>query len=730
MNKLTTVIVLFFIFICQTGVSFGQTTKLLKHAEDYADAGDFLKAKLTYLEILKTDSNNYKANEELGLLLVEFMNEKEVAIRYIQKALKLSSSGENKEELFLALAECQQYRGEFKEAIETYKTCLKGVDKSEAGALLRSQINQKIENCQYGLKNPKTKNLARYKVKNLGENINSPASEYAPVLVQKGKTLLFTTRRKENLGGKTDNRDAKFFEDMYVSYKQKGKFTKAKQFAENDPYIGAIPNTSDHDAVVSLSNDEQQLFLYKLNGIYTSDLVNDVWAEPVRLPESINEPSTFEAHACLSKDGRTLYFSSNRPGGFGGMDLYKSTKGTDGTWQKPVNLGEQINTKEDEDSPFLSKDEKTFYFSSKGLVGYGEYDIFRASIENGNISNIENIGPPFNSGGDDIYFSINEDETSGFLSSNRNGGFGEMDIYSIIYFDKATEGKCTPLVNQKENDKFYIDFTSKDSILVNDSIKFDASISKIKDAAVVRSFWRMNDSLIYTDTTSFTKKFTKEGTYNLRLSMAILADTAYERQDFCITKTITVFSPKAIDDFFEPVMKKDEEKIVIKGTADVATLKIDSTKTDILKIKLDPIYFDSDKFAIRKDASKTMDANIAKMKVDKNIIIKITAHTDSKASREYNLKLSQKRADAAIAYLGKKGIKKDRILAVVAMGESQLVNDCGDDKKCAELQNQQNRRVEFKIIGSKPVPVKAGKKPVKKGGAKKPAAKKPAPKKK
>lgn len=730
MNKLTSIIVFAFIFLACANSSKAQTAKLLKHAEDYAEAGDFLKAKLTYLEILKTDSNSYKANEELGLLLVEFMNEKEVAIRYIQKALQLPNNGENKTELFLALAECQQYRGEFKEAIDTYQTCLKGVDKSEAGNLLRSQINQKIENCRYGLKNPKTKNLARYKVKNLGENINSGSSEYAPVLVKNGNALLYTTRRKENFGGKTDSRDAKFFEDMYVSYKQKGKFTKAKQFAENDPYIGAIPNTSDHDAVVSLSNDEQQLFIYKLNGLYISDLVNDVWNEPKRLPESINEPSTVEAHAFLSNDGKTLYFSSNRPGGFGGMDIYKSVKGIDGTWQKPVNLGEKINTKEDEDSPFLSKDEKTFYFASKGLLGYGGYDIFKANIDKEQINDVENIGPPFNSGGDDIYFSINADETFGFLSSNRNGGYGEMDIYSIIYFDKATEGKCTPLVNQKENDKFYIDFTSKDSILVNDSIKFDASISKIKDAAVVRSFWRINDTLVYTDTTSFVKKFTKEGKYTLRLSMAILADTAYERQDFCVTKTITVFSPKAIDDFFEPLMKKDEEKIVITGTADVATIKIDSTKKDILKIKLDPIFFDSDKSNIRKDAAKTMDANIAKMKVDKNIIIKITAHTDSKASREYNLKLSQKRADAAIAYLGKKGIKKDRILAVVAMGESQLVNDCGDDKKCAELLNQQNRRVEFKIIGSKPVPVKAGKKPVNKSGTKKTVAKKPTSKKK
>lgn len=304
-----------------------------------------------------------------------------------------------------------------------------------------------------------------------------------------------------------------------------------------------------------------------------------------------------------------------------------------------------------------------------------------------------------------------------------------MDIYSIIYFDKATEGKCTPLSNQKENENFFVDFTSRDSILVNDSIKFDASLTKLKNATIVRSFWRMNDSLIFTDTTSFTKKFTKEGNYTIRLSLAILADTAYERQDFCVTKKIKVFAPKAVDDFFEPLMKKDEEKIVIAGTADVATIKVDSSKTDILKIKLDPIFFDSDKSAIRKDAAKTMDANIAKMKIDKNIIIKITAHTDSKASREYNLKLSQKRADAAIAYLGKKGIKKDRILAVVAMGESQLVNDCGDDKKCAELLNQQNRRVEFKIIGSKPVVGKPAK-PGKKGGAKKPAAKKPAGKKK
>lgn len=727
MNSIKIKLIGAFIVVCFSNLLVAQTNKLLKQAEDHVNKGEYQKAKNIYLEALKTDSNNYKINEELGLLLVEYMDEKESAVKYIVKALDLKGKAENNTELYLALGECQQYAGQFKEAIETYQLCKKGVDRSEAGVLLAAQIEQKIDNCRYALKNPNTKNLANYKVKNLGSEINSASSEYAPVIAKQGNVLLFTTRRKENYGGKTDAMDDKFYEDMYISYKQKGKFTKARQFAENDPYIGAIPNTSDHDAVVSLSNDEKQLFIYKQNGLYISNLVGESFTKPVRLPEVINEPETFEAHACLSLDGYTMYFSSNRPGGFGGLDIYRTVKGADGNWQTPVNLGASVNTKEDEDSPFLSKDGKTFYFSSKGHVGYGKYDIYKCVLEGGVVKDIDNIGPPFNSGGDDIYFSINDEQTVGFFSSNRNGGYGEMDIYGIIYFDKMQEGKCTPLSNQTPNDNFYLDFTSKDSILVNDSVKFDAGISKLKNISVIRRFWKLNDTLIYTDTTSFVKKFTKEGAYTITMNTAVLADTAYERADYCVAKKIVVFTPKAVDDFFEPLMKKGEEKIVIAGTADVATIKIDSTKKDILKIALDPIFFDSDKFAIRKDAAKTMDANIAKMKVDKNIIVKITAHTDSKASAEYNQKLSQKRADATIAYLNKKGIKKDRILAVVAMGESELVNDCGDDKKCAEEQNQRNRRVEFKIIGSKPLvqkPVKTTKQPAKKGTKPKAGAKK------
>lgn len=727
MNKNQGIFFCFLLMFFTVKIKAQTPVKLVKQAGELALEGNFYAAKLKYLEAYKLDSNNFQVNEELGLLLVEYLDDMDLGFRHLQKAISSGKKSDKSAELQITYARCLQYKGNYNEAIDAYTKSLAFADKTPEGQLLRSDLQKHIENCKYSLQNPRVKNLARYKVKNLGPEINTAESEYAPVLVKDESVLLFTSRRKTNVGGKIDSRDNKYFEDMFISYKRLGKFTAANSFSSADSYIAAVENTDDHDAVVSVSPDGNILYLFKLNGLYQSVLGAEGWSVPARLPEAINEPNTYEAHACINENGKVLYFSSNRAGGYGGLDIYRSVKGEDGSWGAPENLGPAVNTAEDEDSPFISKDGKTLYFSSKGLVGYGGYDIFKCTLNDGKAGSVENIGTPFNSNADDIYFSINSDETIGFLASSRNGGYGDMDLYEILYFDRMNENACMPLTNQIPNEDFYIDFKSRDSVFVNDSIVFDASLSKLKNAFIVRHFWKMNDSLINTDSIRVKYKFPKEGVYTISLQAAVFADTAYDRQDYCITKTVSVFNPKAVDDFYEPLLKKDEEKITITGTADVLKIAIDSTKKDVLKIKLDPIFFDSDKFNIRKDAAKTLDANIAKMKVDKNIIIKVTAHTDSRASREYNLKLSQKRANSVIAYLNKKGVKKDRILAVVAMGEDDLINDCGDDKKCNEELNQRNRRAEFKIIGSGAVVAKPA---AKKASAKTAAKAKSGPKKK
>ena len=306
-----------------------------------------------------------------------------------------------------------------------------------------------------------------------------------------------------------------------------------------------------------------------------------------------------------------------------------------------------------------------------------------------------------NSPADDIYFYMNADETEGYLSTSRKGGYGDLDLYRVLHFGKALPNNCSLNNNPKPSDNPYIDFSLRDSIFVNDTVFFDAKISTFKNGSIVNHFWKVNDTLAATDTSSFVKKFTREGKFTVQLESATYSDSAGSRKEYCLSKEVFVFNPKTIDVFFEPLVRKDEDKLTITGTVDVNTMKIDSTKKEILNIKLEPVFFNTNKFDLRKDAIEAIKRNITKMKVDATIIVKLTARTDPRSSKEYNLSLSQKRANSVVAYLEKNGIKKKRIIAVLAIGEEGAnIKGCGNDADCLEKVYQKNRRVEFKIVGA------------------------------
>lgn len=722
-TKITPFILLCFNFFIT--VSYSQVNKLVNQAEALVLKGDYIAAKEKYTSAFNIDSNNYKVNEGLGLLLFEFIDEKAEALKYIRKAIQQVKSTDTIPELYLAYAECLHFTGAYDEAINQYNKTLNYLIPDKEGELLRQLITRYIENCAYAIEHPNTKNLIRYKVRSLGPGINSKYDEYVPVVSQNENVLMYTSRRKDNLGGRKDNKDDKYYEDMFVSHKTSGKFSQSERFSFHNELVKAIKNTDDHDAIVSVSNDGKKLFMFRNNGIYESVLNEGKWSEPQRLSEAINEPNTFEAHAFLSNDGNVLYFSSNRTGGMGGLDLYRSVKDANGNWSAPQNLGADINTAEDEDSPYISADGKKFFFSSKGLNGFGDYDIFYSKMEDGNFTKPVNMGLPFNSPGDDIYFSIDSLERNGYFSSARPGGFGGMDLFQVFYFDKPETKGCITVTNQDPNAEFFIGFTSRDSIFVKDSVILDSRISKLKNLDVVRYFWKINDSLVNEDSAKIVQRFNKVGNYNVTLELATISDTSNVRMDFCLNKTISVFDPKIVEEFFEPLLRKNETLIDITGTADIK--KIDTVSADvkeIRKIRLNPIYFNVDKSDLRPDALKTIGKNIAGLKEFTEVVIKITAHTDATASEEYNKKLAQKRANTVISYLSKKGISKDRILAVVAVGEAEQVDVKG--KKLTKDQiNQLNRRVEFYVVSGKKKAKKAtAKKSTAKNGTKKPAAKK------
>jgi len=271
-------------------------------------------------------------------------------------------------------------------------------------------------------------------VENIGRPVNSEEEEYVPVLPADESFVVFTYVGKQSKGGKVnaflqpDERGI-YTEDVYASIRVNDEFTQ--------PFPLDSINMVGHDAVVSISNDGNRLFIYRDLGddhgdLYECYLKGLQYTTPKKLRGEINTYS-WEGHCSLSPDGKTLYFSSDRPGGYGGRDIYKATLMPDSTWGRVINLGDSINTPFDDDAPFIHPDGVTLFFSSKGRTSSGGYDIFQATMDtkDSTFKNVTNSGYPINSPDDDIYFVLNAGGDVGYYSSGKKGGIGLKDIYKI-----------------------------------------------------------------------------------------------------------------------------------------------------------------------------------------------------------------------------------------------------------------------------------------------------------
>ncbi len=276
---------------------------------------------------------------------------------------------------------------------------------------------------------------ASVKVENMGDNINCEFDDKAPMVTADGKTLIFTSRRPGKSSSVDKEGDNKYFEDIYISRWD----TLKKMWSDAELIPGSI-NTETHDACTSISPDGKQIFLYKneFDGesrggdIYVSKVSSSgKWGSPKAMGKPVN--TTFwEGGGCLSPDGKSFYFVSERPGGLGHGDIYVLKKKTRSEWEKaPVNIGSEVNTSEDEGGLFLAPDGKTLFFTSKGHNSMGGYDIFKTTFENGKWTKSVNLGYPINTVNNDLCFSISVDAMEGYFTSDRKGGLGERDIYKV-----------------------------------------------------------------------------------------------------------------------------------------------------------------------------------------------------------------------------------------------------------------------------------------------------------
>ncbi|GIV44509.1 MAG: hypothetical protein KatS3mg035_1632 [Bacteroidia bacterium] len=387
--------------------------------------GDTKGALDIYHEVHKSNQQNAALNTRIGecyLVLKQFEKAKE----YLEKAYALNPN-EPRETAFY-LGQALHRLGEFDRASQMFDEFIKDNNPKKEDVKDAIFFKQQVATAKELMAKPKDVTIS-----NMGALINSPFEDYGPSISADGKTIIFTSRRPTNKGGAVDINDGKFYEDIYIAEWDDEKNT----FGEAKPIQGRL-NTEYHDACLNISPDGKFIFVYKnvpgetkSGDIYVSKLSGTgKWGAPEPLPKQINS-SYFESSASLSADGKWLYFVSERRGGFGNGDIYRSKKISKTEWGEAENLGPVINTEEDEISVFIHPDGKTLFFSSKGHNTMGGYDIFKSVYENGQWSKPENIGYPINTLGDDLHFVLSADNQTAFYSAIDTKGFGERDIMQI-----------------------------------------------------------------------------------------------------------------------------------------------------------------------------------------------------------------------------------------------------------------------------------------------------------
>lgn len=271
------------------------------------------------------------------------------------------------------------------------------------------------------------------KVENMGDVINSEFEDKAPMVSADGKTLIFTSQRPGKSSAVNPD-DGMYYEDIYIS-----RWDTLKHMWSDAELIPGTLNTEGQDAATSISPDGKQIFIFKNDieaesrggDIYVSRLGSSgKWGAPKSMGKPINTTYA-ELGACISPDGKTLYYVSERQGGFGNADIWMAKRKSRSEWEKPVNLGSVVNTDEDEGGLFLAPDGKTLFFTSKGHNSMGGYDMFKTVMENGKWSTPVNLGYPINSIYNDYCFSLSIDATTGYFTSNRKGGLGGRDVYKV-----------------------------------------------------------------------------------------------------------------------------------------------------------------------------------------------------------------------------------------------------------------------------------------------------------
>ena len=484
-------------------------------------------------------------------------------------------------------------------------------------------------------------------------NISTKLDEYLPLISPDNEMALFIRKVKKE-------------QSKSVSYTQSDMYKEKFMFSlrnSNGEFDGGTEmpypfNTTDNQGSATITLDGKTLYFVfcewlKDNSYYNCDICksekkNGIWSEIKNLGPKVNGPKTWESQPSISADGRTLYFISDRPGGYGGYDIWKTTKDSSGEWTVAENMGPNINTPANEKTPYMHTDNTTLYFSSQGWPGLGGYDIYYSKKgKDGKFGKPVNIGYPINTEADDVGFTVSTDGHYGYFASNKFNGPGGWDIY---YFDLYPEARPEKLLLVKGN--------------IKDEISKDATTAKIELKNV-----------------------------NTKQVTEIAVDSASGKYIFAtLFKDDYILSVKKDDYAYTSKFISNKDSAIAK---DPTNVKIDFDVKPIAvgeSYRINDIHFEYGKSELTDDSKRIMDDFYDFLVDHPHMKVSINGHTDNISGAEFNQTLSESRAKAVYDYLIDRGIEKSR-LKYKGYGMSKPVASNSTEEGRAK-----NRRTEFVII--------------------------------
>ncbi|MCZ4407508.1 OmpA family protein [Cryomorphaceae bacterium 1068] len=613
--------------------------------------------------------DNAELNYKLGVCYL-FSSQKRKSLPFLTKAYE-SDVNLDPYNIHYLLGWAHQLNSNWDVAIAEFEKQLKVLTESDGEQIEFQKVQKRLTESKHGKEFEKSP--VRVWVDNLGSAINSAAPEYAPLISTDETLLIITARRESNEGGLKDESDNLPFEDVYYSRSSGGEWSPLKN-------IGKDVNTSGHDAGSGLSPDGKTLFVFRgdVKGggdIYQSVYQNNEWSRPKALYKTINTDA-HESAAALSFDGQSLFFISEKEGGFGGKDIYEAQWDVEKErWGEAKNLGPVVNSPYDEDGVYMHPDGKTLYFSSEGHNSIGGNDIFYSEYDDGRWKTPVNLGIPINTPDDDVFFSVAADGRTAYYSSDREEGYGEKDIYRLTFLGPEKQ----PVLNVEDrliagSNERKIEIPLQPAVEIRTSkmvLLMGLVLDDETEAPVAATI-----DLIDNSTAEVLASFQVEPSSGKYL-VSLPAGKNYGlnvNADGYLFNSLNFNIPDSAGyrEFYKVIKMK--------------RIKIGET------IVLRNIFYDYNKATIRDESTAELDRLEKVLVENPTIKVEISGHTDNVGGDDYNLNLSEQRAQSVVSHLQSNGIDPSRMIAK-GYGESQplATNDTPEGR-------QENRRTEFKII--------------------------------